>query len=180
MTEVVCVRVNWDRTATETPITRRFYTLHVSPEPGYPFGRKGLALASAWRQLSHQGQDGMLVLDGDVIIDPEDFSRMLSAIDGNATIVHIAPVRIWPVSTHREDWVWAHWAKEPSQDIDLSPQWFSSCFTYLPQLLIDQALHDGLREWTYPTVDKQVSQSAQRLGLRVRVVRDCWPTHINY
>ena len=180
MSEIVCVRINWDRTATETQMSRRFFTLHVGPEPEYPFGRKGLALASAWRQLSHKAQSGMLLLDGDVIIDPEDFRLMLRAIHDNDSIVHVAPVRIWPASTHKKDWTWAHWAREASQQVDDSPRWFSFCFTYLPRSLIDRALQDGLCDWTYPVVDARVSESARRMGLRVSVVRDCWPKHLNF
>jgi hypothetical protein len=180
MSELVCARLNWSRTAPETPMSRQFYTLHVGPEPGYPFGRKGLALAGAWAQLSHPGQSGMLLLDGDVIIDPEDLYQMLRAVGADDAAVHTAPVRIWPASTHKKAWTWAHWAAEPSQQVDEAPRWFSFCFTYLPRALIDRAVRDGLPDWTYPSVDSRVSQSAQAAGLRVRVVPDCWPKHINY
>ena len=56
MPDILAVRLNWDRTALDQRLASRFYNLPVSPEPDYPFGRKGHALASAWRQLSEPAQ----------------------------------------------------------------------------------------------------------------------------
>src|SRR5690242_10659791 len=115
MAEIVCVRMNWDRTALPQPIARHYYDMHVSPEPGYPFGRKGLVISAAWRQLASRNASGLLILDGDVAIDPEDHAAMLRAVDERPQLVHVAPVKIWPKSTKRSAWTWSHWRDEPGQ-----------------------------------------------------------------
>lgn len=180
MAEVVCVRMNWDRTAIPFPHARHYYTMHVSPEPDYPFGRKGLVISSAWRQLAGRQAAGLLILDGDVIIDPADHVAMLQAIHEEPGAVHVAPVRIWPVSTKRDVWSWAHWSTGPSQLLDLRPVWFSFCFTYLPRQLLTAANRAGLRKWTYPGVDMRMSECARENNIPARTVTGCWPKHVNY
>jgi hypothetical protein len=180
MAVLLCVRVDWDRTALPLPL--RYHRLRVDPEPGYPFGRKGRQLAAAWRQLAGPEFDGMLILDGDVMIDPADHQAMLAAIDERPGIVHTAPARIWPASTKRPGWVWSHWAGTgPSQIIDTDDvDWFSFCYTYLPAELITRCIRAGLRGWRYPGVDMQVSQQARAAGIPVNVVLDCTPKHLHW
>lgn len=180
MAEIVCVRMNWNGTAIPLPAARHFYDMHVGPVPDYPFGRKGLVISSAWRQLSARHHAGLLILDGDVAIDPADYGAMLAAVHEAPQLVHVAPVRIWPVSTKREAWTWAHWTEAPSQRLELRPRYFSFCFTYLPRMLLVQADRDGLKRWTYPGVDMRMSETAQRNGIGARVVTGCWPKHMNY
>ena len=180
---IVCVRINWAGTALDyAPPRGVFHTLHVGPEPDHPFGRKGLALATGWQQLTRHLPDtlGMLVMDGDIVIDPADVAAMFRAAVNAPQEVHTAPVRLWPASTKRDDWVWGSWAEKPSQSLDLEPVWFSTCLTYLPARLIKAALKDGLRSWTYPGVDARIAETAQRLGTPVRVVLECQPKHTNY
>lgn len=162
----------------------RFHEVRVRPEPEYPAGRKGLALKGAWVQLGRKaGADGMLVLDGDVAIDPGHVRAMFAAIAGRPEIVHTAPVKLWPVSTSRPDWHWAHWEDHPSQDIDGKANYFSFCFTYLPAQLLEACINarpKGLADWTYPNVDASVSAQARRMGLGAWVVRDCYPVHVHW
>jgi hypothetical protein len=105
------MRVNWDRTAPpfHMPGAVRWFDLHVGPEPGYPFGRRGLAIARAWEQLGNRKDAGMLMMDGDVAIDPLDLAAMGDAIAQTPKMVLVGPVRLWPASTMRESWVWGHW-----------------------------------------------------------------------
>lgn len=180
MAVLLCVRVDWDRTAPPLPL--RYHRLHVDPEPGHPFGRKGRQLAAAWRQLADPTFDGMLILDGDVMIDPADHQAMLDAIDARPGVVHTAPVRIWPASTKRPGWVWSHWAAAgASQIIDYDDVgWFSFCYTYLPAELITRCLRAGLARWRYPGVDMQVSEQARAAGIPVNIVPECWPKHLHW
>jgi hypothetical protein len=178
--EILCVRVNWDRTARPFPYLRHFYDCHIGPEPGAPFGRKGFVLSNAWRQLASRQAAGMLILDGDVMVDPGDYSAMLRSVHEAPHIVHVAPVKIWPVSTKRESWIWAHWRTEPGMALELAPRWFSFGFTYLPRMLLVQADRAGFRRWAYPGVDMRMSETAQRCGIHARVVTGCWPKHMNY
>jgi hypothetical protein len=180
VTEILLLRINWNGTAVDQRIASRFYNLAVAPEPDYPFGRKGLALASAWRQLATAENAGMLLLDGDVVIDPEDYGAMRAAIHVAPDIVHVAPVRLWPTSTKRKDWVWGHWTKEASQELEDDAWWFTFSFTYLPLALIERAIKEGLRTWRYPTCDRRVCEEAQAMAMKVHVVPNCWPKHTNY
>jgi hypothetical protein len=181
MAQVVLLRLDWDRTALPLRQAKAYYTAHISPEPGYLFGRKGLVIGSSWQQLAGRHTDGMVLLDGDVMLDPVDHRAMLDAIHEDPSCVHTAPVRIWPASTKWEDWTWAHWRTKASQRLETEGiRWFSFNFTYLPRALVEQAITAGLRSWAYPSVDSKMSRTAQRMGSPVRVVPGCWPKHLNY
>ena len=179
MPDIVCVRLDWDRTAIPLRLGR-FHDLHVAPEPGWPFGRKGLALAGAWRQLATPAAAGMLLLDGDVAADPADRDAMLAAIDAEPEAVHAAPVRLWPVSTHLPRWVWGHGRGGYGTEDTDDPDTFTFCFTFLPRALISGCLRAGLAEWAYPHVDRNTCEQARALGIPVRVVRDAYPVHLNF
>src|ERR1039458_10197954 len=116
MSNIVRVRINWDH----VPLIKcppGFHLLNVLPEPEYPFGRKGLALASGWDQLrGTPSAAGMLMLDSDVAVDPEEVAIMEEAIHADPLAVHIAPVRLWPASTKLDTWVWGHGLRKFSQD----------------------------------------------------------------
>jgi hypothetical protein len=189
---VICVRVSWDGQAMPLRIADKFYSVNIVPEPDFPFGRKGLWLTRAWQQLNENpktyGQklaaaDGMLILDGDVAIDPWDLEVMQNAIREDRESVHVAPAKIWPISTRASDWVWAHGLdrftqSEPYNDDDCNL--FTFCFTYLPRALIQQCVQAGMENWVYPDVDTQVCIVAMKGRFRVNLVRACQPKHLNY
>lgn len=180
---VVFVRVNWEDTGLAYRIPGiRYFELTVAPEPGYPFGRKGLQLAGAWRQLSTAACSGMVLLDGDVAADPCDIAAMLDAVHGAPDVVHVAPVRIWPASTQRQSWAWGHWrdGQGPSQDWTDTPDRFSFGFTYLPRQVLARAVRAGLRSWTFPDVDTKMAAQAREAGVPVRIVPDCYPKHMHF
>jgi hypothetical protein len=182
--EFVFCRVNWDRTAPpfHMPGAVRWFDLHVGPEPGHPFGRRGAAIAGAWRQLGNRGDAGMLLLDGDVAIDPLDLAAMGDAIPQTPRMVLVGPVRLWPASTMRPDWVWGHWkaGPGPGQEMVTRPDRFGFGFTYLPRALIERAIRAGLEEWTFPNVDMKMADAARAGRIRARVVEGCHPKHLHY
>ena len=180
--QIVFIRVIWNGSAGEFRMPgARWFDLHIGPEPGYPFGRKGLALDGAWRQLRNRQCAGMLILDGDVVIDPADYAAMLEAVHGEPSAVHVAPVRLWPASTMRESWVWGHWCGAgPSQELCLAPSRWSFGFTYLPRRLLYAAHRAGLQKWAFPGVDLRMSQTARNTGIPARVVQECQPKHLHY
>lgn len=183
MAYLICIRLDWNHTAIPLRIASKYFTLEICPEPAHPFGRKGLALAGAWRQLQAPNIAGMLLLDGDVAIDPIDHEHMLKAIDGEPdNVIHTAPVVLWPVSTHLGSWVWGHGSNgQYSQaDHDDGLDMFTFCYTYLPRKLIEACIEQGLDEWTYPAVDRTVCKVARSIGMPVHVVRDAKPKHLNY
>jgi hypothetical protein len=183
MAQIICIRLDWNHTAIPLRIASKYFTLHVAPEPAHPFGRKGLALAGAWHQLTGPDIAGMLILDGDVAIDPHDHHHMLTAIDKDPhDTIHTAPVRLWPVSTHQPDWVWGHGTagRFTQNDTDHNLDTFTFCYTYLPRRLIDTCITAGLPDWTYPTVDSQFCHHARTINMPVTIVRDAAPKHLNY
>lgn len=189
MASVICVRLDWDRTAIPLRLPGTWHTVRVNPEPGYPAGRKGLQLAGAWDQYAGPRTDGMVIMDGDVVADLADVRAMLRAVDVAPRSVWTAWARLWrpvPGVDPWPGWVWAHWATVPSQDRGgafpgdgVLPQWFSFCFTYLPKRLIADCRRHGLDQWTFPHVDTRVAQRAQALNIPVGVV-DCEVKHVHW
>lgn len=183
MAQILCIRMDWNHTAIPLPISNRFYTLQVNPEPEYPFGRRGLAYTRTWQQLqTPKIEKGMLLLDGDVAIDPLDHAHMLDAIHENSAIIHTAPVYLWPISTHVESWVWGfgknnrYTQNEDDTDLDM----FTFSYTYLPRKLIEESIEAGMAEWQYPRVDKNMWKLNKKLGIEVHVVWDADAKHLNY
>jgi hypothetical protein len=177
--DLVQVRIDWNDTAIPLRLPG-FHTVHIAPEPAHPFGRKGLALAGAWQQLAQNHADGMLIADGDVAVDLLDLAAMRAAIHVEPRNVHIAPVRLWPVSYSAPSWVWAHWETDASQELADNPRRFSFCFTYLPARLITSCLRAGLASWTFPHVDRRVSLQARKDSIPVQVVEGCSPKHLHF
>lgn len=182
MPEILCLRIDWNHTAIPLRIASRFFTLEFGPEPEYPFGRKGLGLTRSWEQLAKDSIDGMLLLDGDVAIDPYDFEMMLKSIDAYPSDVHTTTVKLWPVSTKYDTWVWGHGRDEFYTQRDYSDKldMFTFCFTYLPRRLIEYCIESGLAQWQFPLVDKNVCTHAKKLGVPIRIVRAASPKHLNY
>jgi hypothetical protein len=179
MAELCRVRVDWDRTALPYKLPG-FHTLHLGPEPGYPFGRKGAGLLGAWNQLSTPTCDGMLLMDGDVAADLLDLAAMLAAIHVKPDITHVAPVRLWPATTRQDGWVWGHWEDDMTQAPVDNPRRFSFCFTYLPRRLISACARAGMEGWTFPQVDRLVSLECRKQRIPVNVVDGCTPKHLHF
>jgi hypothetical protein len=156
--------------------------LHVAPETSAPFGRKGLALASAWTQLVEDDMSGLLILDGDVVIDPFDYHIMYTAIEKEPDAVHIAPVKLWPASkSDINGWAWGHCKNNHFTSVmTLDPDFFAFNFTYVPRRVVELAIKAGLKNWQYPQVDRMMSRTARQAGVPMRVVEACQPKHLNY
>jgi hypothetical protein len=184
-TAFVFFRLLWDGHHIKFPLHLagvNMKDLHVAPETSAPFGRKGLALASAWAQLVDPDMGGMLILDGDVVIDPYDYVQMYAAIQKDPAAVHIAPVRLWPVSKNDLDgWAWGHCRDgQFTQEMTLDPDFFSFNFTYVPRRVIELAVKAGLKNWQYPQVDRFMSRTARQAGVTMSVVTACRPKHLHY
>jgi hypothetical protein len=156
--------------------------LHVAPETAHPFGRKGLALASAWKQLEEPDMTGLLILDGDVAIDPYDYMMMYLAIQKEPDAVHIAPTRLWPISKMDLDgWAWGHCRNnEWSQAMTDEPDFFAFNFTYIPRRVVELAISAGLKNTQFPHVDQVMSRAARQARVPMRVVEGCQPKHMHY
>lgn len=163
----------------------------VYPTNKYPNGQKGLVIANAWENISTPRSDGLVIYDGDVVIDPVDYGTLMDMAATEREAVWTTPARIWPRRTQLPEWVWSH-RKEVEPDclvtevirqgqIDIDdPDSFSFCFTYLPRRLIEGTIKKGLKKRAYPGVDKFMWQTAKELGIPVRVAHDCHPKHLNW
>src|SRR5512146_2566976 len=89
---LICVKVAW-RGQTVASLEQPFHLIEVNPEPAHPKGRKGLVLASAWRQMANDKDVGMLIVDGDVVIEPTDLSTMIGHVLSDVRAVWTAPTR---------------------------------------------------------------------------------------
>lgn len=189
---LICVKVLWEGSTPVQSMAGPFHDVLVRREAEYPKGRKGLTLARAWEQMQTEQDAGLLLVDGDVVIDPVDLTAMIGHVASDRASVWTAPVKLWPNSTHMSSWVWGHRKPPPpgatqdevmrlwQADIE-DPLWFTFCFTYLPRALVELAINSGMSTWCYPNVDKNMHELAARAGFGVRVVRgDCHPKHINF
>jgi hypothetical protein len=179
------IRVIWDAHTIKVPFRlwgANVKELHLGLDPNHPFGRKGLALEQAWQQLAPPDCRGMLILDGDTLIDPQDYALMCEAIESFPGDVHVAPARIWPSSKPElRGWSWAHWSKGPTQELETEGiEFFSFNFTYLPARLILASVKGGLKGWQFPLVDARVSRTARLNRIPVHVVTGAAPKHLNY
>jgi hypothetical protein len=193
---LICIKVIW-MGASETKrkvasLNAPFHDICVFPEPEHPKGRKGMTIQAAWRDMQGPDDAGLLILDGDVVIEPTDLNAMVQHIASDRDAVWVAPVKLWPKSTHLPTWVWGHRKTPPDgasqqhivqfwqQDVD-DPEWFTFCFSYLPRSLVEAARDAGMSEWKYPNVDKNMHELAKKLGYTVKVVRGgCVPKHMNF
>jgi hypothetical protein len=184
------LRVIWEPHHIQFPLRiagANIKELRITPEPNHPFGRKGLALERAWEQIAPPSCLGMLILDGDVVIDPQDFILMAGAIGREPSAVHVGAARIWSASKPElataalDGWSWAHWAKAPTHDLVTEGiEFFSFNYTYLPAALVEAAIKRGLRGKMFPGVDAFVSRVARETRTPVRVVAGASPKHLNY
>jgi hypothetical protein len=155
--------------------------VYVDPEPDYPVGQKGHVLASFWECLSDWPRhNGMLIVDGDVVIDPIDLAAMNTSIMSAPEDVHAAPTRLWPISTKLSTWIWGHGHDVYGGASDEPVTRFTFCCTYLPGELIEACIDQGMHDWLYPNVDKKVSQVAAELGFEVHLVEGATPKHLNF
>jgi hypothetical protein len=190
---IISVRVCWNGEAVPLRLANRFYTVNIVPTADWPFGQRGKYMARAWEQLNagpetygHEpvSADGMLLLDGDVAIDPWDLQCMGEAISEEPKAVHVAPMKLWPISTRASDWVWGHGLdrfKQNEPDDDRDCNLFTFGFTYLPKALIKQCISRGMENWVYPDVDTEVCITAMLMkNLKVNIVYACTPKHLNF
>ena len=179
------IRVIWSAHTIQVPFRlwgANVKELHLGLDPNHPFGRKGLALEQAWQQLAPPDCRGMLILDGDTLIDPQDYALMCEAIESDPGAVHVAPARIWPSSKPElRGWSWAHWSKHPTQELETEGiEFFTFNFTYLPAQLLQAAIKGGLKGWQFPLVDSRVARTARLNRILVHVVTGATPKHLNY
>lgn len=177
---VLMVRIIWNHEFIPLPRLEGFKNLYIEPTADYPAGEKGKALACAWEELTQANTSGIVMLDGDTVIDPLDSAIMGDSITEMPNAVHVAPVRLWPHSTKFSTWVWAHgignYTQADVEEIDM----FTFNFTYLPRSLMETCIHRGMKTWRYPHVDHRVVDVARETLTPMKLVKNCYPKHLNF
>lgn len=141
-------------------------------------------MAERWQALRAMDYPGVIWMDPDIAIDPLDAENMADSIDLEPDSVHVAPHRLWPASTGRQEWVWGHglWgdnAPVMTQIISTPVEWFAMGFTYTPRRLLNIAF-SHLPFWEYGMVDMGLSRLAREYDIPARLVLDCRPKHLHF
>lgn len=179
---VLFCRFNWEHSALPyNPSIKdvTFKDIHLSATPAFPVGRKGLALISYWEQMQRmRPYIGMVLMDGDVAIDPLDVRIMQICIMESPKAVLTAPIRLW----YGGDWYWSHRGADNELD-KFDPDaisFFSFGFTFLPKALLDKAAETGIASECYPYVDEFMSNLAMTMGLEIKLADGCTPKHMHF
>jgi hypothetical protein len=176
------IQIEWNhwRIASVRPYT----TLRIIPEPDAPRGRKARWMADAWTLYREMGAVGILWQDPDIVVDPDDMDEMEKAINRSPEFVHCSVHKLWPASTMRESWVWAHgvWkdnAPVMGQRTDIRADWFALGFTYTPARLLDLA-HPHMFQWVFGQVDSGLAAIARQHRIPAFPVPKCRPKHLHF
>lgn len=176
------VRFNWDHQALPydpSQVGVTFKDIHLQPTPAFPVGRKGLALVSYWEQMQRMRPYlGILIMDGDVALDPLDIHIMRIYIGESPDAVVTAPIRLW----YEGEWFWSHRGAANLLNTEEPDEihFFSFGFTYIPAALIETAGDAGLHSESYPYVDEFVSKVAMKMGLKIILAEGCTPKHLHF
>lgn len=176
------IQVEWNHW--RIPSVRPDEICRVIPEPDAPRGRKAREMASLWAKYRGQGAPGVLWQDPDIVADPDDVAEMIEAARKVPAYVHCSVHKLWPASTMREDWVWAHgeWRNgypELSQRIAPRAGWFALGLTYTPGRLLDLAA-PHMFQWVFGQVDNGLAAIARQHGIPAYPVLRARPKHLHF
>lgn len=176
------IQVEWNHWRVAS--VRPDHVLSVVPEPDAPRGRKGPRMAEYWRIARASGVDGILWQDPDIVADPDDKDEMMRAISRAPEFVHASVHKLWPASTMRDDWVYAHGTMngiyhELSQKMAPRADWFALGFTYTPARLLNLAAPHMIN-WVFGQVDSGLSNVARINNIPAFPVPKCRPKHLHF
>jgi hypothetical protein len=158
--------------------------LRIAPEEGAPRGRKGPLMADFWTHALRRDADGILWQDPDIVIDPDDMDEMRKAIDRAPDYIHCSVHKLWPASTMRDDWVYAHGLLDGiyhvlNQRMAPRADWFALGFTYTPARLLNLAAPHMIN-WVFGQVDSGLSTVARQNNIPAFPVPKCRPKHLHF
>lgn len=160
------------------------YLLDVHPRPGFPYGLKGRDFSALWRDLPEARPAGLLLLDPDVAADPDDLAAMTAAVLEAPQLLHTGAVKLWPVSTGLDDWIWSHrggtlgWPAATQQE-DVPIAYVATDMLWAPARLLDLVAEAG-SDWTVFQFDVGLSEIALAHGIEARLVPGCRPKHLHF
>lgn len=158
--------------------------LRIIPEPGYERGRKARLIGNLWSGLQERPPPGLMLMDPDVVADPDDIAAMHAAACLDPTSVHTAAVKLWPASTGLRDWIWSHRGGTvgfpvATQDEDTPIAYWTTCLVYLPARLLDAAAA-VIDQWQWLELDVKLPELGLQLGIPNRLVPAARPKHLHY
>jgi hypothetical protein len=135
---------------------------------------------TSYEQVLTNLYESSVLVEWDIVIDPDIVRVFNFHIDSAPDTVHVAPYRLYPTSTKLEHTVWAHrafkygisyWIDAGEVRCDL----FSFGLVYIPYEIVQSAPKEALRN------DDVFSNWYHReYGLRTPVHWDVRPIHLHY
>lgn len=160
------------------------YVLRVRPETGHPHGRKAMGMSVLWGQLRAATLPGLLWADPDVAADLDDLAAMRAAVAMRPSDVHTAMVKLWPISTGLDDWIWSHRGgtlgfPAATQDESVPVSYFAMGLVWTPARLLDLAF-PRFRGWAFHEIDVGLSEICMTSGIPRHAVAGCRPKHLHF
>ena len=123
-------------------------------------------------------------MDPDIVSDPGDLAAMRRAAELRPDAVHVAVHKLWPASTMRDDWVYAHGLMDGithvlSQKLQARAEWFALGLTYTPGALLDLA-SPHMPAWLFGQVDSGLGAVARQNGIPGYACPDARPKHLHF
>lgn len=176
------VQIQWKHERAES--VRPDDILRVAPEDDAPRGRKAALMAAYWWMAKQKGAAGVIWQDPDIVCDPDDLAAMRTAIEYRPTSVAVASHKLWPASTMRDSWVWAHGLHVGGYPVlgqvwQKRAEWFALGLTYTPGRLLDLA-YPHMPAWVFGQVDNGLSNIARVHGIPGFAVKDARPKHLHF
>lgn len=176
------VQVEWDHWRVTSLLPD--HVLRVSPEPEHPRGRKARHMADYWRRARAEGAQGVLWQDPDIVLDPDIMAAMRRQVELAPEAIHVSVHKLWPASTMRDDWVWAHGLMKGetpvmSQRLESYAAWFALGFTYTPARLLDLAL-PHMPAWVFGQVDSGLGAVARQHAIPAHAAGRVRPVHLHF
>lgn len=109
---------------------------------------------------------------------------MIAAVRISPDRVYVAAHKLWPASTMRDDWVWAHGrmidgAPELTQRLRIGAQWWALGLTYTPGALLDLAA-PHMPAWVFGQVDTGLSAIARQHHIAGICIEKARPKHLHF
>lgn len=141
-------------------------------------------MSDLWCGLAAAQLPGILWVDPDVAADPDDLEAMGQAVAAYPGWVHTGMVKLWPISTGHQDWIWSHrggtlGCPTVTQDETVPVSYIAMGFLWTPSVLLDAAF-PRYRTWEYPEIDVGLSELAQALAIPMAQVLACRPKHLHF
>lgn len=141
-------------------------------------------MARLWDEVRTSGQPGVLWLDPDVALDPDDQQAMHQAVTARPEAMHTAMVKLWPESTQLPDWIWSHRGGtlgQPAATQETAPQvsYVALGCLWTPARLLDLTMPQ-VEGGQWADVDVALSETALQHGIPAYTVDGCRPKHLHF